>query len=121
MQTVEIARNQWRGVLDDFSRKYRGKLVSLDVLGPSLGAQPGVRDLPLIGIAAEPGAQGAISIAAARSADDHLTHTIQSPTHIWIERSDEGTDVALEVESADGLKTILRFKTILPSQAGNVG
>lgn len=120
MRTVEIARKEWIGALDEFNRKHQGALVSLDVLGPSIGAQPELRDLPLVGITAEPGNQGTISIAAARSADDHLTHTIQSPTHIWIARSDEGADAALEIESADGTKTILRFQTAARSRTSNV-
>lgn len=109
MQTVKVPRTEWIGTLNEVSRKHRGEPVSLDVLGESIGAQPELRDLPLVGLTAEPGG-GAISIAAGGSADDHLTHTIQSPTHIWIERSDEGADAALEIESADGTKTILRFE-----------
>jgi len=40
-----------------------------------------------------------------------ITHTIQAPSHLWVERTDAGADAALATESADGAKTILRFRT----------
>ena len=112
MKTVEIPRKDWTGTLNEFSLMHEGWLVSIDVLGASIGALPEVHDLPLVGITAEPGTGGTISIAVARSAGDHLTHTVHRVGHVWIERTDEGADVALEIEAADGTKTILRFRTV---------
>ena len=113
MRTVDVPRQDWRRTLDEFSTMHEGWLVSLDLLAPTLGAQPQICDLPLRGITAETDAHAsAITIAAARSDGDQLTHVIQSPTHVRIERTDKGADVALEIESADGTAAILRFKTV---------
>ena len=112
MQTVQVPREAWSRTLDDFSAVHDGWLVSVDVLSAEMGAQPEVQGLPLIGVVAEPGGDGgAITISAARPAAGQITHTIHSPTRLWIERSDEGADAAVQIESADGAKTIVRFRT----------
>jgi len=92
------------------------------LLNPAIGVQPEIRDLPLIGISAESDTRGAtITIAAARSAADHITHTIHSPTHVRIGQTDEGADVALGTTSAEGTTAILRFRSVaLPETVDGV-
>jgi hypothetical protein len=63
-----------------------------------------------VGITFEGGDGGNVIIAAARAAGDQLTHTIHAPTRLWIERADDGADVALQIESADRAKAIVRFR-----------
>ena len=112
MQTVEIQPARWSHALEQFSVTHEGWLVSVDVLAPSIGAQPEVRELPLVGVVAERGAGGGvITISAAKPDVGQITHTIHSPTRLWIERTNEGADAAMEIESAEGIKTILRLKT----------
>jgi len=111
MQTVEIAAKDWSRALDEFSAIHEGALVSLQLLAPDLGAQTEVRDMPLLGITAEADPGGAtIAIAAARSHGDLITHVVHSPTHVRIERTNDGVDVALQVESAEGTVAILWLK-----------
>ena len=112
MRTIEISRADWRQRLDEFSLVHAGWLVSLELLAPALGAQPETRDLPLRGVTAEVGASGpTITIAAAATAVDQITHTIHSPTRVRLEQTDLGADVALAIESADETTAILRFRT----------
>jgi len=111
MRTPEIPRDDWSRVLAEFSTTHDGWLVSLDILSPDIGAQPDLTDLPLVGITFEDIRAGTVTISAGRSAVPEITHTIQAPRHIWVERTDAGADAALAIESADGAKTILRFRT----------
>lgn len=111
MRTVEVPREAWTSTLDEFSAIHEGWLVSLDVLGPSIGAQPEVNNLPLLGVSADRAKHdGTITISAGRSAAEHITHTIHAPWRVYIERREDGADVALQIESADGTKAILRFR-----------
>jgi hypothetical protein len=113
MQTIEVARSDWMRTLDEFSSLHEGWLVSLELLAPELGVQPQIRDLPLRGVTAEPRPDGGvITIAAARADGEQITHIIQRPTHVRIERTNDGADVALQIESLDGEAAILRFKTV---------
>jgi hypothetical protein len=110
MRTVIIPRADWRLKLDEFSSTHEGWRVSLELLTPELGAQPEIADLPLRGVAAELGSRDpAITIAAGSTGTDQITHTIHAPTRVQLEQNDEGADVALEIESSDRAKAILRF------------
>jgi Family of unknown function (DUF5335) len=111
MRTTEIPRADWSRVLAEFSAVHDGWLVSLDILSPDLGAQPDIIDLPLVGITFENIRAGTVTISAGRSAAAEITHTIQAPSHVWVERTDAGADAVLAIESADGAKTILRLRT----------
>jgi len=109
MQTYEIPREEWPMAVTAFGEERRRWLVSLEVLGPDVGVQPEVHDLPLEGLSAEPAEKGGIiSIFVERSPTDHLTHTITNPSRIRVEESDNRTD-AMEIEAADGTKTIVTF------------
>jgi len=118
MRTVEVPQKDWARTLNEFSARHEGWLVSLDVVAPTFGVQAQIRELPLRGVTAEAGPRGpAITISAARADGEQITHLIPSPTHVRIERTNEGADVALEIESDEGLAAILRFKTTAPSNA----
>lgn len=112
MQTTEIPYHAWPRALDEFSAIHEGWLISVDILSKEIGAQPEVHDLPLVGLVAEPGDNGGtITVSAARPDVGQITHTIHSPTRVWIERTKAGADSALQIESAEGTTTIVRFRT----------
>jgi Family of unknown function (DUF5335) len=113
MRTVEVPQNDWSRTLNQFSARHEGWLISLDLKDEKFGARREIQNLPLLGVTAEPAVRAKdITIAAARSGEDHVTHTIQSPTRIGLERTDDGSDVGLEIEAADGTVAILRFRTV---------
>jgi hypothetical protein len=59
---------------------------------------------------------GAIAISAGKTSDDHLTHTVVAPLRVWIEKTLQGADEALEIESGDDTKTLLRFRSAVPPE-----
>jgi hypothetical protein len=113
MRTVEIPRQAWVEQLNEFTAIHEGWLVSLDVLGPEIGAQPEIVNLPLLGVSADrTDHDGVIVVSVMVSATEPFAHMIQGVTRIYIERADDGADVALEIESVDGTRTILRFGVV---------
>ena len=114
MVTTEIPREQLSRALEEFSARHNGWLVSVDVLSSTLGAQPAIAEVPLSGLTWEPRAES-LSISVGRGTA-HTTHTIDRAAHLWLERTGNGSDAALEVESADGTKTIVRLKNAVPPQ-----
>ena len=112
MQTIEFPRSAWPKALNDFSASHEGWPISVDVLAADIGAQPEVHDLPLVGVVAEDREGGTIVVSAAKQFD-HISHIIHAPSRVWVERTDEGADVALQIESADGT-TIVRIGTPAP-------
>ena len=41
----------------------------------------------------------------------HITPAVRGVTRVTVERTVEGADAALPVDSADGTRTVLRFRT----------
>ena len=125
MKTEEIPKNEWPKFLDNFSRKHAGWTVTLEILGTELGAQVEERELSLAGIVDEwDEVHGnRIVIMFGEKKDDHVTHSIGSPTQVSLEQTDGGADVALAIKSADGVMALLRFLSpILPEMFdGTVG
>jgi hypothetical protein len=108
---TEIPQREWSRQLDEFSRMHQGWLVSLEIVSRSLGVQSEFHQLPLVGVTAELAKRNMISISVAEPTGGHLTHLIYSPTQLSIEKTDVGADAALNIESADGTKASLRFRT----------
>lgn len=112
MKTREIPRNEWKAFLDAFSRQHEGQIATLEVFGPSIGAQVEERGLAFQGVTAElnGGDNDKIEIMIGAKPDDHITHSITRPTEVSIEQTDEGTDAALAIKSAEGETSLLRFR-----------
>jgi hypothetical protein len=117
MYTDEIPRNAWVRSLNEFTSAHEGWLVSLDVLGAELGAQPEIDKMPLLGISADRADDdGTVAVSVARSASAHYTRIIEGVTRIYIQRTDDAAEAALQIESADGTKTIVRVRAPVLSQ-----
>jgi hypothetical protein len=113
MKTKEIPREEWGTFFDNFSRRHEGWLVTLEILGADIGAQVEERELALEGIVDEwDEIQGnQIMIMVGTKPDDHITHSIGSPTEVSLEQTDDGADVALAIKSAEGTTALLRFRS----------
>jgi hypothetical protein len=118
MQTQEISRSEWRTFFDTFSRQHEGWLATVEVLGSDIGAQEAVHELPLSGVSLSSGGEEteAISIDLGTRPDEHVSHAISGPTAVWLEQTEEGANAALEIEVADGTKTLLRFRSPMPAE-----
>jgi len=118
MPTQEIPREDWSNFFDVFSRQHEGWLASLEVFGPEVGAQEEAHQLPFEGISIASGGDGAdaIAINLGKTPEDHVTHTITKPEHVWLEQTDGGANAALEIESENQNKALLRFRSALPPE-----
>jgi hypothetical protein len=111
MRILEIPREAWMEQLNAFTIAHEGWLVSLDVLGGELGAQPEITNLPLLGVSADRiNHDGTIAVSVARSAVEHFTHIIRGVARIYVEQADDGSTAALLVESVDGTRTVLQLR-----------
>jgi hypothetical protein len=114
MPTQEIPREDWNNFFDAFSREHEGWLATLEVFAPDIGAQEEARELPLEGISVASGNEAdAIAINLGKTPEDHVTHTVTKPEHVWLDQTSEGAKAALEIESGDDTKTLLRFRSAL--------
>ncbi len=118
MPTQEIPRQEWNKFFDSFSRQHQGWLATLEIFGAEIGAQQEAHELPLEGVSIASGTNEpeAIAISIGKSPENHLSHTIVKPARVWLEQTDEGANAALEIESEDETKTLLRFRSPVPPE-----
>jgi hypothetical protein len=108
-ETIEIPPKTWPEFFEDFTKRHETDMVSLEVMGTEIGAQVEGRALLFGGISIADDRGRALALMFDSVDGEHLTHTVTSPTHVWLQRIPSIGDQALEIESADGVKTLLRF------------
>jgi hypothetical protein len=111
MHNRQVPRTEWYRFFRDFSRRHEDWLVTVRILSPGLGSQLEARNLPLEGIVADHAGHGPISIHVGRSPQRHVEHHVTDPRQVWVELSADGAEEALDIESEDGTKTILEFRS----------
>jgi hypothetical protein len=112
MVTQEVRKDEWPHFMDEFSRLHRDEIASVEVIGPDLGLQPEAQSLPFVGITAEKAGSEKDSIALflGTEPEDHVSHRISEPIHLWLKSAEDRMRDALEIEAADGTKTILKLE-----------
>ena len=118
MPTQEIPREDWNKFFGAFSRQHEGWLATLEIFAAEVGAQEEAHELPLEGISIFSEGSGGTSIAInlGKTPEDHITHTVTKPEHVWLEQTSGGAHAALEIESEDQNKALLRFRSTLPPE-----
>jgi hypothetical protein len=111
-ETEEVPRGEWIGYLDVLTRNHQGEPVTVEVLDGKEGAQVEASNLSLQGISADVKRSGEhdVNIILGAERNPPLTRMIPEARHIRVERGDRGLDEALEIEAADGSKTLVRFR-----------
>jgi hypothetical protein len=112
MRTREVTRNEWTNFFAVFSKQHEGWIASLEILGDQVGAQAEAIELPFEGISvsAEHEPQSLI-INLGRTAEDHVSHTVERPRHVWLRQTEEGANDSLEIVEEGNQKTLLRFRS----------
>ncbi|HET6892974.1 MAG TPA: DUF5335 family protein [Pyrinomonadaceae bacterium] len=114
MATQSIPREQWNNFFDSFSRQHEGWLATLEVFDNDIGAQEQAHELPLSGISLSSAKdEDSIALMLGKEPGDHITHIIEEPEQVWIEKTADGVNAALEIESKDQTKTLLRFRSAM--------
>ena len=112
MKTEGVKPADWTAFFDAFSRRHQGRLVRLLVLDPKLGAQVEALQVPLQGVVADRHSRGITIQVGARQGG--VAHTVRDPRRVWVELAEEGSEAAIEIESADGTKSIVEFQEAAP-------
>jgi hypothetical protein len=107
--TTEIPREAWKAFFSRFSNDHETQFVAVEIMGRDVGAQVEGQSLLLGGIS--PGDPDGESLVLSFDSvnGEHLTHLVNKPAHVWIQRAADDTDAALEIESTDGTRTLVRF------------
>lgn len=114
MASKEIPRSEWRGFLERFSNQHEGWLTTIEIAGGQ-GGSPGLEatELPLIGISIENRDEpDEIEISVGDVANE-VTHVVENAVRVVFEEAPDGGHEGLDIESANGEKTIVRFRSAM--------
>src|SRR6266852_744425 len=121
-----IEQDQWKGFLDEFSKRNQSRATRLEVVG-ELGDQEEEEYLPLVGVSFETkgSAAGSVEVilGGESTADErHLEHTISKVQRIAPLIGVTGFEDGLGFEDQEGGKTLLLFEKLLelPEETSDV-
>lgn len=114
---VEIAHDEWRAYLDSFSREHLDWLVAVELRSPE-GRLMVVEERPLKGVSVDH-AEGLdrAYIQVGEGSEAHMTHTVERPVRITFKQSKTGQHEGLEIASANGTTTVIRFRSAMEPEA----
>jgi hypothetical protein len=108
--TYELPRDRWRSYFDDLSRGLATVQATVEIDGPDLGAQVQAEGLVLSGISYDDRDDVLVVGLSPGGATESLEHLVSSPRRIRVESSDAILPSTIEVEDADGERTLVRLQ-----------
>ena len=110
MTGVAIARDQWRTVLDRLNDEHRGCRTTVTIIDKEMSAMPETTALPLTGVVVDRSAAGPemIELILGDREQSHLTHVIDRPTELRLERLWLNS-VRLLISDASGTATLVEI------------
>lgn len=117
-ETSELARERWSSYFEDLSRELGTSTATVEVDGLDVGAQIEGEDLVLDGISYDHRDDIVVIGLAPVGAKEAVEHFVSGPQHIYIESGDGILPNVLDIEDAEGHKTIVRLRPApaLPAQ-----
>ena len=110
--TREIPFDGWIPFLAEFTLENRGAHARMEIVcaDDELGYEIPVENRPFDGVAADTkDNERNVWIAFGSTAEDHMTHGIERATALRALAAGETTGAVLEIEAADGSRTILEL------------
>jgi Family of unknown function (DUF5335) len=109
---VDIQRGEWASFLDSFSLQHEGWFASLSVTRESNISNP-MSSFRLQGIATDR-ATGKFRLnITVREGPDQRIYSVPDPSQVILKRDATGAHQGLEIVSADGSVTFLRFRAAM--------
>jgi Family of unknown function (DUF5335) len=109
-ETGELAREQWSGYFEQLSRDLGATTATVEVDGLDVGAQIEGEDLVLDGISYDHRDDIVVIGLAPVGTAEAVEHIVSGPKRIYIESGDGILPAVLDIEDAEGQKTIVRLR-----------
>jgi hypothetical protein len=114
---VEIAHNHWTEYLDSFSREHMDWMVTVEVRSAE-GRLMIVEERPLKGVSIDrANSLERAYVQVDDGAQAHVTHMVERPVRVIFKQSRAGEHQGLEIASANGTTTVIRFRSAMRPEA----
>jgi hypothetical protein len=112
MSARDIPRDEWGQFCERFSRQHRGGRVTLESVAPFGDTRMLAHELPLQGITLDKAGshQAEIVVTVGQDSGEQLTHAIAAPARLLFWETEAGAHEGLDIASADGQVTRIRFR-----------
>ncbi len=107
LSTQEIQREEWKRYFDDFSRDLRTTIASIEVISLDTGAQVEAERGTLTGVSYDDRDDVLVITLEAEGGAGDLERTVSSPQKVYV--GSDGPTTVLDVEDAEGMKTLVRM------------
>jgi hypothetical protein len=106
----EIKKDDWPGFFNSLGRRRFEWITKIEVMNSEMGDQVLTDGLPLNGITVETnGDRTTMDISVGENTDAHQTHNILNPKRVAFLKADENHGDVIDIEEADGTKTLITF------------
>ena len=107
----ELKKEDWGIFLDNLSKRRFEWMTEIEIINDQVGHQVLSNGLPLAGVTAETvGDRTSIVITVGETTNNHITHTINDPTRIAFLVGEGAQGDVIDIEEANGTKTLIRLK-----------
>jgi hypothetical protein len=109
---LRISQDRWIQFLDDFTRQNRGAHARVEIIGANaeVGYQVETENRPFDGVSADiKNGESAVWITFGSTKEDHITRGVDQAMAIHVSPATDSRGAMLEVEAADGSRTILEL------------
>lgn len=107
---LEITKERWVDFFEALSKRLYEWRTKIEVLRADMGDQVLSDGLPLNGITAElDDDRATIDISVGDGPGSHQTHNIENPTKVAFLPAADGHGDVIDIEEADGTKTLISF------------
>ncbi len=120
MASKEIPRSEWARFFEAFTRQHEGWFATLELVGRE--AAPEIEEMPLrlISIAPAHDDPEAVTVTLGDSVS-RVEHTVYDAERVTYEEDFEGRHRGLDIEAADGERTLVHFRTpMAPESPGGL-
>jgi hypothetical protein len=112
MMSRHLSPGEWGTFFDAFSRRFRGRCMSLQIAEAAGAAAHMLADrLPLLGVALRPtrGLAESIQLVLGYSPVQNVVHVVRQPARVRVAQVSDGEDEQIVIESAAGETVTLDF------------
>jgi hypothetical protein len=107
---LEIKKENWTDFFESLTNRRFEWKTKIEVLSPEMGDQVLTEGLPFNGVTIETDDDHTtLEISVGESTTSHQTHNIKNPTKVAFLAADDSHGDVIDIEEADGTKTLITF------------